>query len=80
MFKAYFKQVFMKSAYQYSTNSGKILYTLSAMKLFSNDGRIVASKIWQKISTLFELTFSQSQEDHLTREASKSMFNVYVAF
>ena len=72
-FKSYFKQVFMKIAHQYSTNSGKILYTLSAMKLFSNDGRIIASKILQKISTLFELSLIQSQKDHLTREASKSM-------
>ena len=73
IFKSYFKQVFMKSAYQYSTNSGKILYTLSAMKLFPNDGRMIASKIMQKISTLFELSLIQSQKDHITREASKSM-------
>ena len=73
-FKSFFKQVFDKSGYQYSTNSGKILYTLNAVKLFSNDGRIIASKIFQKISTLFELTLIHSWKDHLTRKASKSMF------
>ena len=70
-FKSFFEQVFEKQLYQYSTNSGKILYTLKAMKLFSNDGRIIASKILEKISILFELSLIQSQKDHLT---TKSMF------
>ena len=69
----FFLQVFKKYLYE-PTNSGMILYTLNAMKLFSNDGRIIASKILQKISTLFELTLIQSWKDHLTRKASKSMF------
>ena len=75
-FLSFFKQVFEKTSLQYSTNSGMILYTLSAMKLFSNDGRIIASRILEKISTLFDLSFIQSQKDHLTMVATKSRLGV----
>ena len=73
-FYSFFKKVFEKLGFQYSTNSGMILYTLSAMKLFPNDGRIIASRILEKISTLFELTFIKSQKDRLTVKANNSMF------
>ena len=46
------------------------------MKLFSNDGRIIASRILEKISTLFDLAFILSQKDHLTMVATKSRFIV----
>ena len=55
------------------TNSGIILYTLNAMKLFPNDGRIIASKILENISTLFKLSFFQSQKSNKTREGTKDM-------
>ena len=74
--KKFFENVFEKQVFQKSTNSGKILYILRAMKLFSNDGRIIASKILEKISNLFELSLIQSQKDHLT---TKSMF-IYLRF
>ena len=73
-FYSFYKKVFEKLGFQYSTNSGMILYTLSATKLFSNDGRIIASRILEKISTLFELTFIKSQKDRLTMKANNSMF------
>ena len=73
-FYSFFKKVYEKLGFQYSTNSGMILYTLSAMKLFPNDGRIIASRILEKISTLFELTFIKSKKDRLTMKANNSMF------
>ena len=75
-FNNFFKPVFEKSRYQYSTNSGIILYTLSALKLFSYDGRIIASKILEKISTLFELSLIHSQKNHIILEDTKSTFNI----
>ena len=65
----FFKQVLIKHNYE-PTNSGIILYMLNAMKLFSNDRRIIASKILEKISTLFKLSFIPSQKAHLLKEAS----------
>ena len=56
----YFGRVF-KKYHDEPTNSGMVLYTLNAMKLFSNDGRIIASKILEKITTLFKLSFISSQ-------------------
>ena len=72
-FKSFFKQVFDKSGYQYSTNSGKILYTLNAVKLFSNDGRIISSKVLEKISILFEMSLFQSLNGQLKNETTIGM-------
>lgn len=79
-FEDFFTQVFDKSYYQYSTNSGIILYTLSALKLFSNDGRIIALQILKKISSLLELPLIQLEKDHLTLDAIKSTFNIVYIF
>ena len=68
----FFNQVFKKYLFE-PTNSGIILYTLNAMKLFPNDGRIIASKILGKISTLFGLSSIQSQKLDLTRERTKGI-------
>ena len=55
------------------TNTGIILYTLNVMKLFPNDERKIASKILEKISTLFKLPLIQSQKHNLTLESAKGM-------
>ena len=71
----FFKQVFKKEVFE-PTNSGMILYTLNAMKLFSNDERIIASKILEKVSALFNLTFVQSQNNFkiLTEDSASSKY------
>ena len=61
----FFGQVFKRNLFE-PTNSGMILYTLNAMKLFSNDGRIIASTILEKISKLFRLSYIPSQKSHST--------------
>ena len=53
--KYFFEQVFSKE--KEPTNTGIILYTLNAMKLFSTDGRIIALKVLEKVSTLFKMPF-----------------------
>ena len=60
-----FKQIFKTSKFE-STNSGIILFTLNVMKLFPNDGRKIASKILEKISTLIKLPLIQTQKHNLT--------------
>ena len=65
----FFLQVFKKYLYE-PTNSGMILYTLNAMKLFSNDGRIISSKVFEKISILFEMSLLQSQKGQLKKETT----------
>ncbi len=65
----FFDRVFKKYLFE-PTNSGIILYTLNAMKLFSNDGRIIASKMLEKISTLFKMSFIPSQKGHFLKEAT----------
>ena len=68
----FFKEVLKKYLFE-PTNSGIILYTLNAMKLFPNDGRIIASKILEKITTLFGLSSIQSQKLDLSREPTKGI-------
>ena len=51
----YFYQVFENTLFEGENYSGLILYMLNAIKLFPNDGRIIGSKILEKISNLFEL-------------------------
>ena len=68
-YREFFSDVFKKCLFE-PTNSGIILYTLNAMKLFPNDGRVIASKIFEKISTLFELSSIQSQKNDSTVEAT----------
>ena len=70
--RLFFNQVFKKFFFE-PTNSGIILYTKNAMKRSSNDIRIIASKILEKISTLFELSSIQSQKLDLTREGTKGI-------
>ena len=70
--RSFFNKVFEKYLFE-PTNSGMILYTLNAMKLFPSDGRIIASKILEKISTSFGLSSIQSQKLNLSREAAKGM-------
>ena len=53
----FFNQVFEKTLYEGENYSGMILYTLNAINLFPNDGRIIGSKILEKISNIFELPF-----------------------
>ena len=83
-YTAYFQQVFKSLHYDEPSNSGIVLYTLNAMKLFPNDGRVIASKILEKILTLFELSSIQSQKSDLTtREATNGMsmnLNFYLSF
>ena len=62
--RSFFNKVFEKYLFE-PTNSGMILYTLNAMKLFPSDGRIIASKILEKISTLFKLSFIPHQKGDL---------------
>ena len=73
--KYFFKQVFDSKLFD-PTNSGIILYTLNAMKLFSNDERIIASNILEKVSALFNLTFVQSQNNFkiLTEDSASSKY------
>ena len=54
--KYFFKKVFSNVSFD-PTNTGIILYTLNAMKLFSTDGRIIALKLLEKVSNLFKLPF-----------------------
>ena len=68
----FFLQIIKKYLYE-PTNSGIILYTKNAMKRSSNDIRIIASKILEKISTLFELPSIQSQKLDLSREGTKGI-------
>ena len=72
IFRSFFNQVFKKFFFE-PTNSGIILYTKNAMKRSSNDIRIIASKILEKISTLFELPSIQSQKLDLSREGTKGI-------
>ena len=65
--KRFFGQVFKKYLYE-PTNTGIILYTLNAMKLFSNDGRIISSKVLEMISILFENSLFQSKKGLLKKE------------
>ena len=67
-----FQQVFKTYMFE-PTNTGIILYTLNVMKLFPNDERKIASKILEKISTLFKLPLIQSQKHNLTLESAKGM-------
>ena len=46
------------------TNSEIILFTLNAMKLSSNDGRFIASKILEKVSSLLNLSDFQPQKGY----------------
>ena len=55
------------------TNSGIVLYTLNAMKLFPNDERIIASKILKRVVTQFKLSFVQSQRVYLNKKATIGM-------
>ena len=63
----FFLQVFKKYVYE-PTNSGIILYTLNAMKLFSNDGRIISARVLEKISNLFDMSLFQSKQGKLKKE------------
>ena len=74
----FFDQVFKKYLFE-PTNSGIILYTLNAMKLFSNDGRIIATKLLEKISTLFKLSFIPSQKGNFLKEAAKGLLR-YITY
>ena len=74
----YFYQVFTKTIFE-PTNSGIILYTLNAMKLFSNDERIIASNILEKVSALFNISFVQSQKKYKIL-SEDSTFSEYPLF
>ena len=68
----FFSRVFKKFLYE-PTNSGMILYTLNAMRLFSNDGRMISSKVLEKISILFEISLFQSKQGQLKKETTRGM-------
>ena len=57
--KDFLRQVFTKFVFE-PTNSGIILYTLSAMKLFTNDGRMIALKV---LSTFFKMSYFQTKNN-----------------
>ena len=57
--KDFLPQVFTKFVFE-PTNSGIILYTLSAMKLFTNDGRMIALKV---LSTFFKMSYFQTKNN-----------------
>ena len=59
-----FERVFKKYLFE-PTNSGIVLYTLNAKRRLSNDKRIIASKILEKISTVFNLSLVPLQKDFL---------------
>ena len=71
----FFLQVFKKYKYE-PTNSGMILYTLNAMKLFSNDGRIISTKVLEGISNLYEMSLLQSKKGPLKKETTVGMYVV----
>lgn len=53
--KTFFERVFKKYLFE-PTNSGIILYTLNAKRLFPNDKRIIASKILEKVLKVLDLS------------------------
>ena len=56
-FETYFSKVFhgRTSSFVGPTNSGTILYLLTAMKLFPNDQRVIVSKVLEKVLSNFNL-------------------------
>ena len=70
--KEFFRQVFTRFVYE-PTNSGILLYTLNAMKLFPNDGRNIALKVLEKVSSTFRLSYFQSSYDISTDESTIAM-------
>ena len=69
----FFRQVFKGVMFE-PTNLGIILYTLNAMKLFPNDGRIIALNILGEVSALFNLSVVQSKKKYkiLTEDSTFS--------
>ena len=74
----FFQQVFKKFVFE-PTNSGIILYTLNAMKLYPNDGRIIAMKILKKVSSFLKLSYFQSEKRYeiLTKESMIGKFTLH---
>ena len=58
----FYKQIF-KFWFEEPTNLGMILYILNAMRLSSNDERIIASHILEKVSTPLNFSFIQYQNN-----------------
>ena len=58
----FYKQIF-KFWFEEPTNLGMILYILNAMRLSSNDERIIASHILEKVSTPLNFSFVQYQNN-----------------
>ena len=67
----YFKQVFKKSLFE-PTKTGMILYTLKAIKEQSSDGRIIASKILEKVASDLKLPYVPSQKVFFNTDAFSS--------